>query len=59
MQVVNGLLLKGDSKGNFVSVPAAESGLSIQGEIRALRKIGSAEGRNMSLWEKIMNGCKY
>ena len=36
-----GLLLKGDSKGNFISVPAAESGLSIQGEIRALKKIGS------------------
>ena len=40
-----GLLLKGDSKGNFTSVPAAESGLSIHGEIRALKKIGGRSKR--------------
>ena len=34
-----GLLMKGDSKGNFFTVPAAESGLSIHGEIRAFKKI--------------------
>ena len=36
-----GLLLKGDRNGNFVSVSSTESGLNIQGEIRALKKIGS------------------
>jgi enediyne biosynthesis protein E4 len=38
-----GLLLKGDLQGNFVSVSAAESGLNIQGEIRALKKIISRD----------------
>jgi hypothetical protein len=36
-----GLLLKGDSKGNFVSIPSAESGMSIKGEVRSLKKIES------------------
>jgi hypothetical protein len=36
-----GLLLKGDAKGNFVSIPSAESGMSIKGEVRSLKKIES------------------
>jgi hypothetical protein len=34
-----GLLLKGDGSGNFKAVSGAESGLSIAGEIRGLKKI--------------------
>ncbi len=36
-----GLLLKGDQKGNFVSVSATESGLHVQGEIRKFVKLNS------------------
>jgi len=34
-----GLLLTGDGKGNFKAVPPAQSGFSVKGETRALRKI--------------------
>jgi enediyne biosynthesis protein E4 len=34
-----GLILKGDGKGSFTPLPAVSSGFSMEGEIRALRKI--------------------
>ncbi len=34
-----GLLLKGNGKGNFVTLPAVRSGFSIKGEVKAIRKI--------------------
>ena len=43
-----GLLLKGDGTGNFQSVLASASGLSIKGEIRAMKKI-EWEGRKYIL----------
>lgn len=36
-----GVVLKGDGKGKFTAVSPTKSGLSIQGEIRALRKISA------------------
>ncbi len=34
-----GQVLKGDGKGRFVSIPPFESGISVKGETRALRKV--------------------
>jgi hypothetical protein len=34
-----GLLLKGNGKGNFTSVPAIQSGFSVKGEVKAIRKV--------------------
>jgi hypothetical protein len=34
-----GLLLKGHGKGTFKSIPGAESGFSVKGEVRSLRKV--------------------
>ncbi|WP_375444046.1 VCBS repeat-containing protein [uncultured Fibrella sp.] len=39
-----GLLLKGDGKGNYVPVPALESGLYLTGDIRRLMAIPTATG---------------
>jgi len=36
-----GLLLKGDGKGNFATVPARRSGICVKGEIRAIKKISN------------------
>lgn len=40
-----GLLLKGDGKGNFDALPASQSGVSIAGEIRDIKKIIVGEKR--------------
>ena len=36
-----GLLLRNDGAANFTAVPAAESGIDIRGEIRAIAKVGT------------------
>lgn len=40
-----GVLLKGDGKGNFISMPAKESGILMQGEVRDIRQI-NVRGKN-------------
>lgn len=40
-----GLLMKGDGEGNFVSVPAQESGLHIDGQVRDAVTVNTRQGR--------------
>jgi hypothetical protein len=43
-----GTYLKGDGKGAFICLPSTTSGLSVNGEIRAIRKV-KEKGRNLAL----------
>ncbi|HSU52381.1 MAG TPA: hypothetical protein VLJ41_17360, partial [Segetibacter sp.] len=44
-----GLLLKGDSKGNFIPVPPASSGLVLNGDVKDLKEITTSGNKKIIL----------
>ncbi len=49
MDALNGLLLKGDGKGNFQPLTIAASGFYVPGDAKALVSLADAKGRNLCL----------
>jgi len=53
-----GLLLKGDGKGNFISLNDLESGLFIKGEVRDIQEVKLASGKNIFVFALNNNKAK-